>query len=297
MPMQHLGSPVDLLTPPMDDTAADGSQTPSGDLSDCPHCRGSGWAIELDGQLMTAEEWYALKDRPKHRSVRRCTHPELPDGFRVSEVVSALRGTLGATLWEKWKHATFASYAPRSESQSQALARCEYYAETWREQRRNRRGLIMHGTEGAGKTHLLIATARAILEQDPELRVSYLEAPGLVELYRERYSSDANRYAFGVAETLLKHSRLLLLDEIGHERTTSNATLLSEIWFAIVDARADRLPMIGTSNLHPEEWAIENGGRMDNFTVSRLRGHYHLVDVVGPDHRRAALSEGGGGDG
>lgn len=133
--------------------------------------------------------------------------------------------------------------------------------------------LILLGGVGVGKTHAALAVARR----------RFIEAGDSVKFWPVVELLDDLRPG-GQAVTLdaVFDVDLLVLDDLGAEKPTD---WTAERLFAVVNRRwMERAPIVGTSNLQPDELRAALGAR----TYSRLVGDDAVVvGLSGPDRRRA----------
>lgn len=155
-----------------------------------------------------------------------------------------------------------------------ALAQIEQYLNRWD----GRRGLILTGGYGVGKTGLLAATFRALVTDHPTLWESPLHfalAADLFDLLREGYEAgDAEQQLARV-----RGARLLALDDLGAEKPTA---WVQERLLMIVNHRYERLlPTWLTTNYGLAGLAERIGER----TVWRLVETCDVIEVVGRNLR------------
>ena len=120
--------------------------------------------------------------------------------------------------------------------------------------------LLIDGPIGSGKTSLGFSCARAVVEDEPETEVRFVNVPLLVgDLLRSRFRTDPS-------EDLID-ADLLVLDDLGAERVI-DAT--RDVLARIVYARhAAERPTIVTSNVTPSELA-ERLGQDDPLIGQRI---------------------------
>ncbi len=192
--------------------------------------------------------------------------------------------------------ARFDNYITKNKQQQAALAVCSEYSP---DDIRAGTGLFLFGPYGAGKTHLAIATVRALMENDPGLFGVRQRDTGIYDPAREDYRGiccsffsvvdllDAmrpgNEYKREQGDWLFHRAKmddLVVLDDIGAEKATD---WVAERLYAIVDTRyrVDRATIF-TSNCPEKQLQDQLGGRI----VSRIFEMTKQVPVIGPDHRR-----------
>ena len=141
-----------------------------------------------------------------------------------------------------------------------------------------RRGLILTGPYGTGKTGLLIAAMREVADRyvDTTHRMLFIPAPDLMDALRAGYSDGS--YDDRIEK--LKWIRLLAIDDLGAERPTE---WTQEKLFAIVNSRYEHdYPLFATTNYGMQELAERLGPRV----LERLLETCDLIAVKGPNLRR-----------
>lgn len=130
----------------------------------------------------------------------------------------------------------------RQDAKTRAM--CLRYIDRWERVRADRIGLNLWGTTGCGKTFYAACIANALIER--EIGALLTTIPDLSARMSANYGE-----ARGAVLDEVRRTPLLILDDVGFERTTSTGL---ENAFAIVDARYDSgKPLIVTTNLTPEE--------------------------------------------
>ena len=147
--------------------------------------------------------------------------------------------------------------------------------------------LLIQGTIGSGKTHLLCAMTRHITEEHlfkkfisksipgEALRVRYVSFPDLLNAIRNSFTRESNQNDY---INILQFMNYLFLDDIGAESTTE---WTNEILYRILDSRInDNLPTVVSSNLSLAEIKKWNGDRI----ASRISG-FRGLKLDGIDRR------------
>lgn len=124
---------------------------------------------------------------------------------------------------------------------------CRKYVEHWEEMRGEGTGILLYGSKGTGKSFYAGCIVNALLEkQIPAALCSASRLMTVIQGVRDKQAAIDH----------LQKYRLLVLDDLGAERTTSYA---SEVIFSVIDARyRSGLPMIVTTNLDINEMKSES---------------------------------------
>lgn len=239
----------------------------------CPFsaCDGSGWVIEEpdDGG-------------PPLMCECRCRPARLLQA-KIDRLFQAAR------LPRRYAGKTLDNFDPAGQRTAWEAAR--RYVERFEVMRtHSRNGLAFVGPPGTGKTHLAYAILQALLRRG----VSGVcgSVPDLLDLLRPAVGAtedDARRRQAEAAERLdlLRSADLVVLDDLGSERSTEWAT---ERIYVVVNSRyAEQLPTLITSNVPLEELERLPGWER---IVSRLWEMCHVFRMDGPDFRRGGAARG-----
>ena len=155
---------------------------------------------------------------------------------------------------------------------------CRSYADQFARLKAEKKGLLLYGPVGTGKTFLAACVANAVVDQGyPALVTNFFRLSNTISGQRK----DAQVYLDG-----LRAYDLLVIDDLAAERDTE---YMAELVLNLVDTRYRQgLPLIVTTNLTGEELRKPAELRRAR-TYSRLLEMCIPVEVKGKDRRRDAL--------
>lgn len=168
------------------------------------------------------------------------------------------------------QQATLENYEPTNDELTNAKQNITNYINEFD----GTKNLLLHGSYGTGKSHLSIATTKALMEKGYECL--FLSLPKLLTKIKETYNND------GVTEDelleMIQRVDLLVLDDLGAEHNTDwvNSKL-----FEILDGRAGKAT-IYTTNLNSSDLRKQINER--NF--SRMMENTDIIPMNGRDYRR-----------
>ena len=186
-----------------------------------------------------------------------------------------LRELSNLTFFEDYGFETF---DPDSESAQEAYEAAVVFAEA------PRGWLFLHGNCGVGKTHLAVAIAKRIME-DQDQQVLFAVVPDLLDHLRSTFDPNAS-VAYDQRFQDIRNAYLLVLDDLGTENTTPWAR---EKLYQIFNHRYnEQLPTVVTSN--------QDFKRIEERVLSRILDTRltRYVHVDGEDYRRRRHRRGDG---
>lgn len=156
------------------------------------------------------------------------------------------------------------------------LARGEYIQQ--------KKGLILIGNPGLGKTHLALGLAAAACREGR--RVRFWTAAGLVnELIQ---AQDEHRLHRFIASALKLD--LVVLDELGFIPFSQNG---AQALFTFCSELYERLALIITTNLKFADWVQVFGDeRLTAALLDRLTHHAHIIELLGESYRFRERTQG-----
>lgn len=151
------------------------------------------------------------------------------------------------------------------------------------EQIRKREGLYIFGDSGVGKTHLVCALAKYLMESG--LDVMFYNTGDFLEKLREEFqkpSYDEDDYFFSLFRETMDFKGVLILDDLGAEKISDWAR--ERLYLIINKKYEDLTPMIFTSNCDIEILSARLGDRVS----SRILGMTRIIKYKGDERRLAS---------
>lgn len=181
-----------------------------------------------------------------------------------------------ANIAPRFHGARFSNFTPRSGTE-EARKLCGEYADAFRLEE-TQKGIILVGGFGCGKTHLIVSTARAIVEQTL-VRVHFTTTPELLAEIKARFGNSTEKkfdrlrkHGLDAADPLetAKQAELLVLDDIAQEGGSDfdRATL-----YDLIDTRYRNLkPTLLSSNCGSKQLAERLGGAVASRITEMTTG-------------------------
>lgn len=177
----------------------------------------------------------------------------------------------------RYRHATFESFRATTDAHRRAVKACTTFCETFARDSGNT--LFLIGPPGTGKTHLLSAMVKRVIE-DHDCAAELVTGPGLIRRVRATWSK-REQTEEQVLDDLAELS-LLAIDEIGLAAPTESEL---RILFEVIDGRYVRgRPTLIASNLTLPMLAELLGERI----FDRLAENHRAVVMQWPSYRTTA---------
>jgi DNA replication protein DnaC len=179
-----------------------------------------------------------------------------------------------------FRDVTVNSYKPRGDNQKDAKRKVVEYVQDFMNNAIDGRGFILAGPTGTGKTHLAIASGKAIIKE-------YLRQVIFVDVgaFCSDFSYGAREFSHKTKSIeRMKGTDVLILDDLGAEQALSSAgkSTGKEVIMNVIRHRYNAaLPTIYTTNMKPEE--IEK--YLDQRLYSRVVSKCESIPVGGSDYR------------
>jgi DNA replication protein DnaC len=150
-----------------------------------------------------------------------------------------------------------------------------------------RRGMLLMGLPGRGKTHLMVGLGRALLAGDRD--AGYYNVVRLVSRIQDTYSDFGGETRRAIVESVASHE-VVLLDDLGKEHASTN---VESIVYELFDAlHVARVTLVAATNVPATRGEGYRGPtlseRYDEAVRSRLRAMCERFVVKGEDRRQTA---------
>jgi DNA replication protein DnaC len=152
---------------------------------------------------------------------------------------------------------------------------------------RRRRGMLLMGLPGVGKSHLLVGLGRALLERDRD--AGYYNVVRLVSRIQDSYGEHGGETRSAIIESVASHE-VVLLDDLGKEHASAN---VDSIIYELVDfLHVARVTLVVATNVPVTRDDGYRGPtlseRYDGAVRSRIRAMCERFVLKGEDRRREA---------
>jgi len=188
---------------------------------------------------------------------------------------------------------TFDDYVPKTDTQKQAKRMALDFLEE------KHQSIVFQGAPGIGKSHLFRCVARKVKEQrhsykendriyDVKKSVLFAKVPELLKLIQSTFNNRSSTLTEDIILSVINDVDVLILDEIGGERSKSDPngfeTWSGDILYQIVDHRQSKRNLYNT-NYSSKELKLKYGDTQANRILSRMMNKATTLQVDGPDHR------------
>jgi DNA replication protein DnaC len=242
---------------------------------DCTVCQDSGWVSARTRKMKRVRPDGQVEEYEVSSGVRRCECRTKHLGKQLLNKAGlpAMHGT-----------ATFDNYEPLTKQQQMARLMAMKYVEEWPST--NEKGLLFTGTSGVGKTHLLVAMAKQLIE-NRLISCAFVD----FNMFLDRRKDEFARKTADEETARVLSAELLFLDDIGVSRITDFA---AEVLSKIINERYNRrLPIVATTNLpftaSENARLLDTGGLGDRIgarAFSRLSEMCRVLTIDGEDFRQ-----------
>ena len=226
------------------------TQTPSKDP--CHLCHGTEW-LSIGGPLTREYVPCPCQGWEEKHAAKRVQWANLPDGLpRTFENFQLVPGT---------EEAVFAA-------RQFAETDCTHHI------------LTLTGGYGSGKTHLLEALGRRMLESGRYVRYEYV--PLLLDNLRATYEEDAE-VKFTERWAMYTRAQVLLLDDLGAEKTSEWAA--EKLTALVAERYRTGGRLVVATNLDFEQMSEKVGNRIADRLWDEHTGKVHAVAISAPSYR------------
>lgn len=148
-----------------------------------------------------------------------------------------------------------------------------------------KRGILLMGLPGRGKTHLMVGLGRTLLDRDQD--AGYYNVVRLISRIQDSYSDYGGETRRAIITSVASHE-VVLLDDFGKEHASTNVeSILYELFDAL---HAARTILVVATNVPARKNKTYRGStlseRYDEAVRSRLRAMCERLIVKGEDRRQ-----------
>lgn len=151
-------------------------------------------------------------------------------------------------------------------------------------------GLFSENTWGVGKTHLVCALGKMLIERCQFINpVLYMTEPMMLQRIRATYDHENGKETETGVLDILTNIPLLIIDDVG-KQDIADPRFVQRVWFSVINARyGNLLPIVITANLSPDNIASHLGGSRNNEAAfdrlyEMLQGTFY--EITGDSYRR-----------
>lgn len=143
--------------------------------------------------------------------------------------------------------------------------------------RETKRGLLMYGQPGRGKTHLAVAIVREC--EKAGMRAGYFNIVNLIADIQNTYGQRDGEYTRKTILDDVTHNEVIGIDDLGKEQDTENTRNI--VYQLINDASMKEAVLLVSTNMTP----FDLKGRYDSAVLSRMKAMTSGLHVEGKDMR------------
>lgn len=217
--------------------------------------------------------------------VRGCIYYPSKENDRLRFDYVACKYQKAAILEEKYKSTFFeepltiknAKMADIDLTDKTRLQVIKWVQNFYKEYQKNKniKGLYLHGSFGSGKSFILAALLNELAKKGAKTMIIYY--PEMLRRLKESFYDD-----FGILMDKIKHSDILLIDDIGAESISSWNR--DEILGTILQYRMDsKLPTFFTSNLNMEELEYHLASTKTVIDISKAKRIIERIKYLSED--------------
>jgi DNA replication protein DnaC len=224
----------------------------------CPRCNGTGW-IPLPGDSLRVEPCGCQGDLRRRQRI------------------------VSASIPKRYLHCSLDSFNERTDLQKLARQRVQEFADLWPNEKK---GLLLMGPCGVGKTHLAVGVLLEIIGRSKDGRLLFRNFQELIQDIQASFDSDEVPSKSELLRPLLEVD-LLVLDELGSQKPT---TFIQDILYYVINTRYnDERTTIFTTNYQDEGEKESLTDRISGRLRSRLFEMASKVPMDGRDYRPTKL--------
>ncbi|HLH02714.1 MAG TPA: ATP-binding protein [Bryobacteraceae bacterium] len=228
--------------------------------ADCKVCGGTGWLVAVEDGVSSAKRCNCVDAA---QSEELLTRAQIPDNYR------------NATFDIDWPQGNPIA----RDILQRALLPIKTYANKF-PVLEGKRGLLLTGPQGVGKTHLAVAVARELLARGHEC--VFFNYQTLLEKIRSGYNEKMGMSDREAYQTALD-AEVLLLDDLGAHRVTD---WVEDTVTSIITHRCDyRKPLIATTNFPDPDMGGKVVEKAGTVGPAKYNVHDTLEERIGPRAR------------